>query len=66
MNFNIIEIIYDHLLPPPPPPPPKDDSALIYVFGRISLLDINGLFADKISPLFQFEVAFNDIERARM
>ena len=61
MNFNIIEIIYVHLLYPP-----KDDSALIYCFGRISLLDINGLFADKISPLFQFEVAFNDIERARM
>ena len=61
MNLNIIEIIYVHLLHPP-----KDDFALIYCIVRISLLDINGLLADKISPLFQFEIAFNDIERARM
>ena len=40
---------------------PNYDFAIVYCIGRISLLDMKLLFAEKKSALFQFEIAFNDI-----
>ena len=42
---------------------PNDGCAIVYCISQISLLDMNFFFFTliKLTPLFQFEIAFSDI-----